>query len=117
MHAIGWVSQPWRSAIATAIGRDRPLPGQRPCRQECDVGEAADLEVRPFGSTCELQGVLEIAFGIVRATRPQLEDAEVHQCLGARVVPEDHPVEGAGCRLEERADLGEHGRVVAATPS
>jgi hypothetical protein len=38
-----------------------------------------------------------------------------HQHTRARVVPEEHPIEGAGCRLEERADLGEHGRVVAAT--
>ena len=97
------------------LGRDRPLPGQRPRRQECDVGETADLEVRPSGSTRELEGVLEVAFGLVRATRPQLDDAEVHQGRRARVVPEEHPVEGAGCRLEERADLGEHGRVVAAT--
>ena len=97
------------------LGRDRPLPGQRPSRQEGDVGEAADLEVRPSGSTRELEGVLEVAFGLVRATRPQLDDAEVHQGRRARVVPEEHPVEGAGCRLEERADLGEHGLVIAAT--
>ena len=114
MHAIGSVSQPWRSAIATASA----VTGR--CRVSGRVGRSAMWERQPISrygrpARRELEGVLEVAFGIVRATRPELDDAEVHQGRRARVVPEEHPVEAAGCRLEERADLGEHGRVVAAT--
>ena len=86
------------------LRRDRPLPGQRPRRQECDVGEAADLEVRPSRLDARAPGR---ARGRVR---PRQGDASTaRRCRGSSRPPRARRPRGAShrrCWLPARGACG-----------